>query len=277
MALGGVPYYLDYVRKGKSAAQTIDTLFFAPNAPLLDEFDKLFAALFDGHERHVAVIRALARKQSGLSRDELIAATGMASGGTMTAILQELETSGFIAMTTPFGRTARDCLYRLIDELTLFHIRWIDGKRHRADGESFWAKTHSTPTWHAWSGYAFENLCLKHVAGIKKALGISGVQTDSSAWRHAAAVKGDTGAQIDLLIDRRDGVINVCEMKFCDTEYTIDKKYSAELRNKLEVFRRVTGTRKTLFMTMVTPYGVKSNEHRLDLVQNSVTMDALFD
>ena len=190
----------------------------------------------------------------------------------MTAILTELEASGFICRLVPFGRQTREPIYRLIDEFTLFHLRWCGG-----EGDGHWARVRGTPPWHAWSGYAFENICLKHVPQIKKALGISGVQTESSAWRHRAKAPNESGAQIDLLIDRRDGVINVCEMKFSEDEFTIDKKYAAELRSKLNVFRQVSKTRKSLFLTLVTSCGVKANSHREELVQNSITADALFE
>ena len=276
MALGGIPYYLDHVRKGRSAAQNIDALFFARTAPLRDEFDQLFAALFEHFERHVSVIRALARKPSGLTRNEIIAASRVSGGGNMSLILSELETSGFICRMSPFGRTERDSIYRLIDELTLFHLRWVEGKRQRSEGDK-WVQIRATPPWYAWSGYAFENLCLQQVAEIKRALGIAGVQTESSSWRHASVNSTDRGAQIDLLIDRRDGVINLCEMKFSEGEFVIDKKYAGELRNKVQTFRRVTGTRKALFLTMVTTYGVKRNDYQIELVQNSVMADALFE
>jgi predicted AAA+ superfamily ATPase len=276
MAVGGIPYYLDYVRKGRSAPQAIDTLFFSPNAPLRDEFQKLFAALFENHERHIKVIRALAAKSSGLSRQELARASRMPSGGNLTTVLDELEESGFVSRVVPFGRTARDTRYRLIDELTLFHLRWIDGKRRPDDGAGYWLRLRTSAAWRAWSGYAFEALCLKHVAQIKSALGIAGVQTESSAWVHRASAHTSAGAQIDLLIDRRDDVINVCELKFADNAFVIDKKYAEELRRKLEVFKRATGTRKTLFLTLIATHGVKANQYSTELVQASLTQDALF-
>lgn len=276
MALGGIPYYLDQVRQGRSAAQNIDAILFAPNAPLGDEFEKLYASLFEHHDRHIKVIRALARKQGGLSRQEIVEMSRLPTGGTMTTILTELETSGFISRITPFGRTIRDSLYRLVDEFSLFHLRWLEGKRDRADGAGQWIRIHGTPAWQAWSGYAFENLCLRHVPQIKRALGISGVQTESSVWRYIPRSRGETGAQIDLLIDRRDGVINLCEMKFCDGEFIIDKRYARELLAKRETFRRVTGTRKAIFLTLVTTYGIKPNGSKAEIVQNEVTADALF-
>ncbi len=277
MALGGIPYYLDQVRRGRSAAQNIDAILFAPNAPLGDEFEKLYASLFERHERHVKVIRALARKQGGLTRQDIVKMSRLPSGGTMTTTLTELEASGFICRMRPFGRAMRDSLYRLVDEFSLFHLRWLEGKRDRSDGEGQWMRIHGTPGWQAWSGYGFENLCLRHLPQIKKALGISGVQTESSAWRHSARNREETGAQIDLLIDRRDGVINLCEMKFCDGEFVIDRKYARELLAKRETFRRATGTRKAIFLTLVTTHGVKPNGSKAEIVQNEITADALFE
>lgn len=276
MAVGGIPYYLDYVRRGRSAAQNIDAMFFAPQAPLHDEFENLYAALFEHHERHLKVIRALARKQSGLTRKEIIHASKMPSGGNISTILDELESSDFICKLQPFGRAKREPLYRLIDEFTLFYLRWVENGREPLHGAGQWMHLHSTPAWQAWSGYAFENLCLRHVPQIKHALSIGGVRAGISAWRHRPAGAGDTGAQIDLLIDRQDGVINVCEMKFSINEFTIDKKYARELREKLATFGRVTGTKKATFLTMVTTQGVKANELSVELVQNSVKAEALF-
>jgi hypothetical protein len=277
MALGGIPYYLDYVRRGRSAAQAIDAVFFAGSAPLRDEFDKLYAALFEQHERHIKVIRALAKKQSGLTRNEIVRATHLPTGGSLTTILAELETTGFILQTLPFGKTSRDSVYRLVDEYSLFYLRWVDGKRSTTSEAGEWLRDRLTPAGQAWGGYAFENTCLTHVSCLKRALGIGGVQTQHSTWSYRPADTHEHGAQIDLLIDRKDGVINLCEMKFGDTAYEISKKYAGELRTKEEVFRRVTGTRKTVFVTIVSPYGIKPNQHSQALVQGVVTADDLFD
>jgi uncharacterized protein len=276
MAVGGIPYYLDYVRKGRSAAQNIDAMFFARQAPLHDEFENLYAALFEHHERHLKVIRALGRKQSGLTRNEIIHASKIPGGGNISTILGELESSDFICKLQPFGRVKREPVYRLIDEFTLFHLRWVESGREPLHGIGQWMHLHSTPAWQAWSGYAFENLCLRHVPQIKHALSIGGVRAGISAWRHQSAGVDDTGAQIDLLIDRQDGVINVCEMKFSTNEFTIDKKYARELREKLTTFRRVMETKKATFLTMVTTHGIKPNELSAELVQSSVKADALF-
>jgi len=269
MATGGIPFYLNLVERGRSAAQAIDDLIFAEDAPLRDEFDELYAALFEHHERHLTVVRALAKKQQGLTRGELLELTRMPSGGNMTTILEELEASGFIRRVIPFGRTERDALYRLMDEFTLFHLRWA-----RKGGP--WTAIRGTPSWRAWSGYAFESLCLRHVQQIQAALGIAGVQVEVSGWRHRPESADEVGAQIDLIIDRRDDVIHLCEMKFTDAPFAITRKYAEELRTRREVFREATSTRKSLFLTFVTKSGLSEDQHSLELVDAHVSLDSLF-
>jgi hypothetical protein len=276
MAVGGIPYYLDYVRKGRSAAQNIDAMFFVQNAPLRDEFNQLYAALFQHHERHVKVIHALAKKRAGMTRQELRASTGLPTGGRLTTTLSELESTGFILRTVPFGKTMRDSLYRLIDAFTLFHLRWVPSRGAAQNGASWWLHRRSTPPGVAWSGYAFENVCLSHVMQIKQALGISGILTEHSSWQHRSSDRTHSGAQIDLIIDRPDGVVNLCEMKYSDASFIIDKRYAKTLRERSEVFRRVTGTHKSLFITFVTVHGVSSGAYASELVANEVRADALF-
>lgn len=276
MAIGGVPFYLNHVRKGWSAAQNIHALFFAPNAPLRDEFNQVFAALFESHERHLQVIRALARRQSGLQRNDIMRESDLGTGGGLTTILEELEASGFICRMMPLGRTTREPYYRLVDELTLFHLRWVE-KQGRVATARDWPSQRLAPAGSAWSGYAFENLCLRHSAQIKKALGMAAIAASVSTWRHQPKAKGETGAQIDMLFDRADGVITVCEMKFSEKEYAIDKAYARELRSKIEVFRRVTATRKAVFLAIVTTAGLRANEYQAELVQNEVELPALFE
>jgi len=263
MVFGGVPHYLDHVVRGRSVAQLVDQIVLARNGALANEFDRLYASLFDSDKRYVDVMRALARRRRGLLRNELLAAVGQPSGGGATTILATLEEGGFITSTIPYGRTKRERIYRLTDELSLFHLKWLDGRRPEN-----WQHVHRTPRWHAWAGLAFESLCLKHSEAIKHALGISGVQTDVSAWLHA-------DAQLDLLIDRADGVISICELKFVDAPFSITKKYAADLRRKLNVFRERTGTRKRLDLVFVSSYGVASNAHADELVDCSIEMDAL--
>lgn len=276
MALGGVPYYLRQALPNLSAAQNIDMLCFSPRAPLRNEFNEIYASLFENHDRHLQIIRALGKVQQGLNRAEIQSQTGLATGGTLTQTLEELSRSGFIGITIPFGRTQRDALYRLTDEFSLFHLRWIQGRRSAETDTNHWLQLRATPRWNAWSGFAFENVCLKHVHQIKAALGIASLQTESSAWRHQPKSTKGKGAQLDLLIDRADGVVNLCEIKFSVAPFAITKKYAEELRNKQQVFQSVTKTRKALFLTMVTTNGLADNAYSQELVNSRVEVGALF-
>lgn len=274
MAVGGIPYYLKFIEKGESAAQAIDRLFFAKQAPMRSEFDNLYRALFDNPTHHESVIRALARVSRGLSRNEIIETTGLSSGGTVTKVLSELEESGFITAYIPFEKTANDALFKLTDEYSLFYLKFTD--KSRTTGTGTWVALSDGASYRSWSGYAFEAICFKHVEQIKVALGpIS--YAEESVWRFVPA-KGskDAGAQIDLLLDRRDDTINICEMKFSKEPFTITKSYSKELEQKLEVFREKTKTKKNIHLVMITTYGVTKNEYSKTLVQNEISMEALF-
>jgi uncharacterized protein len=192
-------------------------------------------------------------------------------------VLEELEESGFIESRIPFGKKANDSLYRISDEFTLFYFSWIKNLGKKTPGYGYWMSRQSDPKRFAWAGYAFESICLKHVKQMKVALGITMVETSDAPWRYQANAKSSfPGTQIDLLIDRRDATINICEMKFSQSEFTIDSAYAKELRQKKEVFRQATGTKKNIFITMLTTYGVNNNPYYKELVANSLTMNDLF-
>lgn len=267
MAFGGIPFYLDFIQPGKSAIQNINDLCFGKDAPFRLEYESLYASLFYKHERHVAVIEALASKGKGLTRNELIKLSKLPDGGRLTKILRELEESNFIRRYKTFGKKQNEGLYQLVDLYSLFYLKFI--KHTDEDDESFWLDIAETPTFFAWGGYAFEMVCLHHIPQIKQALGISGVQTSVSTWQSPKA-------QIDLLIDRKDQVINLCEMKFSIHPFTIDKSYAEKLRNKLGSFRELTHTKKALFLTLITTYGLAQNTYS-GMVRNELTMDVLFE
>ena len=277
MTMGGVPHYLKQTEPGLSAAQIIDQACFSPQGLLREEFDKLYVSLFDESEQNQKIVRTLAIKRRGLTRGEILQSVGLESGGSASRRLEELEESGFIQSLIPFGKKANDTLYRLSDEYSLFYLDWISKMGKRSVGDGYWLSQQNSPRRRAWAGYAFESLCLKHALRLKAALGITGVETTEAPWRYQAAAKSHApGAQIDLLIDRRDNTINMCEMKFSESEFAIDKKYAADLRRKLQVFRQVTGTRKNVFLTMVTTFGVTDNAYAKELVANSLTLEDLF-
>ncbi|QZA58792.1 AAA family ATPase [Candidatus Rhabdochlamydia porcellionis] len=280
MAMGGVPKYLSYIDRGKSATQIINDVCFSLNGGLYNEFDNLYRSLFENYEHHIAIVKALAKAVDGLTKNELLNKTKLTSGGTSSRIIEELIDAGFLIHVPSFNKKKAGGIYRLIDEYSLFYLTWIveNSKMGLESVDSeFWIKKQSTPKWNTWSGCAFESLCLKHIQKIKKALGISGISTIESGWRYLPkkAIK-EQGAQIDLVIDRADKCINLCEMKYSSSEFIIDKPYEEKLQNKKSVFRKQTETTKTLFVTMVTTYGVKKNSHYLSVIDNQLTMDDLF-
>jgi hypothetical protein len=203
------------------------------------------------------------------SRNEILEVSGLANGGNTTKALMELEANGFITRTHPFEKKVKSSLYRLTDQYSLFYLKFM--KDRRSFGEGAWLSRIDSPVWRAWSGYAFENICFMHIAGIKKALGIGGVYTETSSWSDT-----EKGVQVDLLIDRRDQVISLCELKFSKDPYSITKAYRAELEKKLSAFRTTTKTRKSVFLTMITTFGLEENIHSIGFVQNTLTMDDLF-
>lgn len=271
MVMGGIPYYLDAVSPEKSAAQNIEEMCFHRGAILETEFQNLFASLFRNATKHEAVITALAGKARGLSRNELVRATGIPSGGSLTRTLEELEESGFIHRYTPFNKKSKDTLHRLSDFYSMFYLKFIKDNTNYDEG--VWTNAIDHPSHRAWAGYAFEQVCLTHIPQIKKALGISGILSHTSSWR---STQSENGAQVDLVIDRRDQVVNLCEVKYSINTYTITKAYADNLRNKIGSFRDETKTRKAVFLTMITTFGLERNAHAASLVQNEITMDALF-
>jgi uncharacterized protein len=271
MVLGGIPFYLDMVETAQSAAQNINRLCFTPKGGLRKEFDNLYASLFRNADKHISVIEALAKKTKGMERDELIKAAKLVNNGNTTKILKELEESDFIRRYNTFGKNSRNALYQLTDFYSLFYLKFI--KSNSVFDTDFWLSSLDNPEVRTWSGYAFEQICLLHLSAIKKALGISGIQTISSAWLGSY---DNQKAQIDLVIDRRDHVITICEMKFSINPFIIEKKYADDLRTKVAIFKQSTGTSKAIFLTFVTTFGLVKNEHSMSLVQNSLTMDILF-
>ena len=279
MAMGGVPKYLSYIKRGKSAAQIINEACFTLNGNLFDEFDNLFKSLFDNYEYHIAIVKALSNAHEGLSKDEILKKVMLSSGGASSKIIEELVDAGFIIYLPTFKKNKSGGIYRLIDEYSLFYLTWINECSNAGfegvDAE-YWMKKYGSPKWPAWSGSAFESICFKHIQKIKSALGISAVVSIESGWKYVPEAEDERGTQIDLIIDRSDRCINICEMKFSDSEFVIDKSYVDNLRNKKQIFRDRTGTKKTIFTTMVTTYGVKKNSHYLSVVDNQLTMDDLF-
>lgn len=274
LAFGGIPHYLEQIPRGKSAAQCIQELCFTKDGILRTEFNNLYPALFEYAENHVKIIKSLSTKSIGLSRQEILRITGLSDGGGFSSILNELEVSGFISTFEPLEKKKKDTLYRLTDEYSLFYLSFIEG-RNKLTGDD-WTIISQSQEYKTWCGYAFENCCIKHIGPIKKALGISGVQSTVNSFLHRADDMYGKGFQIDMLIDRKDNVISICEMKFYADEFTINLDYANKIRTKKEGLRTLTKTKKVIHTTFITSYGVMENAYKLDLVDNDLTIDLFF-
>ena len=272
MTTGGIPMYLSYVERGLSLAQIVDDLFFARKAKLNNEFDRLFNSIFRSPEPYKSVIRLLAKRQSGYSREEISQKIGMASGKALTELLRALEASDFIEYYKPFENNKRNMQYRLIDPFCLFYLSQIDGQQR---SEHFWRDNENHASLNTWRGRAFENACLYHIGQIKNALGIEGVASNNSSWI-LKDVGEQHGVQIDLIIDRSDRVVNLCEMKFYNTEFEVKKDYDKKLRERLSWMIEHVSKRHNVQMTLVTTFGLKFGIHS-GVFQRVVTMDSLFE
>jgi hypothetical protein len=268
--MGGIPHYLEKIKTGESVAQAVDRLCFRKDGFLRGEFENIFASLFEYSENHEEIIRVLATVRKGKTRTEIISKLSLNSGGTFTKTLDELVDSGFVEKYFPY-KGVKDSVYRLIDEYSMFYLKYIE--KSKPSENDVWVKLAAQQSYKIWSGFSFETICLKHVEQIKGGLKISGVNSVYGSWVQKNVVDG---AQIDLLIDRDDNVINLCEMKFYSTVFTIDKKYAADIARKVNAFTTSTQTKKSIFVTFITTYGLVKNEYSNQLVQSDLTIDHLF-
>ena len=269
--MGGIPHYLSLVRKGESVPVCIDRLFFEKDAPLKSEYANLYRALFTHYENYELIVEKLAQKRKGLTRQEIIESTKFTNGGGLTKILNELEECGFIQFQLPFSNKKREGLYRLVDEYSFFYHHFV--MRNSSKGQ--FISIYNTPKVRSWMGISFETLCMKHIDNIKYALGISGVYTKINSY-YLPARTGSPGFQIDLIIDRADNIINICEMKFYGDVITFSQKDGDTIRERKVKFQSHTNTKKNVMVLFISPFGVKDNKYSLSVIDQSVSIDALF-
>lgn len=278
--LGGVPLYWSFIRKGLSAHQCIDELCFQQNGPLVSEFGRLFESLFEDPKPYVELIRFISGHRYGIGQSELIALSQLPNGGGTIDRLHQLEEAGFVTSLVPYGHKDRGVYYVMDDEYSLFYLQWIEPHlktiAKKDANEGFWLSLSNQPSWKAWAGYAFESTCYKHIAQIRKALKIDPGAT-AGTWRFVPKAKSqEEGSQIDLLFDRLDGSITLCEIKHSDKLFAIDKSYAQEILKKMEVFKKRTKTKKQLFFSMITKVGLKPTMYSEELIANEATLDDLF-
>ncbi|MGN0190364.1 MAG: ATP-binding protein, partial [Candidatus Cryptobacteroides sp.] len=256
---------------------------FAKGGDLTGEFSRLYDSLFKKADNHKAVITALGESRKGMTRNELIDKLKMPNNGNFTTLLSELETCEFIRSYQPFGKARKDKMFQLIDQFSLFHLNFL--KERKSYAQNYWIQKIGTPEYFSWSGYAFETVCLHHIDQIVEALGISGMLNTPCCWsyRPAEALRNDpdadtdlkTGGQIDLLIDRTDKTISICEMKYSQREYEITKPYAKRVDDSLRTFRKVTKTKKSFSLVYVTPSGLYDNMYARQ-INRQITADDLF-
>jgi AAA+ ATPase superfamily predicted ATPase len=263
MAIGGIPHYLEKIQRGDSVATAIDRLCFQKDGVLVNEFNQVFTSLFENASIHIKLVETLALSQKGFTRSEIISKSNINSGGTLSHTLRELIESGFVSESQPYNKV-KETLYRLSDEYSIFYQRFIKPNKN-----SSWVTLYNSRSYITWCGFAFETLCLKHVRQIIKQLGISGMSVNSVSWRNSLA-------QIDLLLDRSDRCINLCEIKFSESEFVISKSYLESLQRKKEVFKNDLKSRKNLFVTFITAFGVKENDYYNKILDNQITIDSFF-
>jgi uncharacterized protein len=274
MAFGGIPHYLKEIDPGESVVQNIDRICFSRQGILSDEFERLYPSLFAQADQYFTVVRALADHKMGLSRNKIAELTKMANGGGLTKVIDELVQSGFVSEFFPFGQKKKDKTYRLSDEYSLFFLQFIEQNRYQ--GGNPWHMLSQSPAYKTWAGYAFEGICLKHISNLKQALGISGVYALSSSFVKKGSA-GEEGAQIDLVLDRNDQIINLFEVKFYNKPFPFSKEYAEKIRQKGWVFEAETKTRKQVRWVFVSAFGLAHNEHSLGLIAQSLSLDDLFE
>ena len=281
MLTGGIPYYLALAEKGLSAEQLIEHLAFKQNSILFKEFDNLFSSLFDDATPYIELLRIIANHRYGIGQEDLIKESKLSSrGGRASEKLTELEDSGFIISFVPHFHKKRGIYYRLIDEYTLFYLKWIEPLRKKLQKTSldknYWIKEQNTSAWLSWSGYTFEAICYKHLTQIKKKLGLN-PNAIPSTWRYAPKTHStEDGAQIDLLFDRQDDAITLCEIKYSNKPFVMTKATATSLQKKKDIFLNKTKTQKQLFFAMIASSDLKENAYTKEFIDNTVILDDLF-
>lgn len=271
MILGGIPYYMGYFQEDLSLGQNIDRLFFNKNAALKDEYDKLFTAVFSNPSMMKRIVSCLYTRNAGFTRAELVERSGITDGGTLSKCLNALIASDFIVKYVPFGFGKREEHYKLVDPFCMFYLHFV------ADGNikdpMFWEHSLSSQRVVSWRGFAFETVCFNHIDCIKEALGISGVLTTHSAWSKRS--DDEEGQQIDMIISRNDNVTNMCEIKFYNSPFTVNKDYYLKLMQRENILTQALSPKEVVHNTLITTYGLVKNEYS-GVFSKVITMEDLF-
>ena len=269
--MGGVPYYLSLLDKGQGVEANVDRLFFANHAELKREYDRLYVSLFKNSEIYMRVIEALATCKQGMTRKNIADKLRLPSGGTLTKVLRELVNCDFVRGYNTRERKIKqkDQIYQLTDLYTLFYMQFC----HPASTDTaYWTHLMGKPRQNTWYGLAFERICMLHIPQIKHSLGIDQIHTEYYSWRSKESVPA---AQIDLLIERADNLVNLCEIKYSQAPYALTKEEDMRIRNRMADFVSETGIRHGILTTLITTFGVRQNPYS-SIAQAQLTMDDLF-
>ena len=272
MFTGGIAYYLSLFNTNESFAQNIDRLYFSENGEMRREYRRLFKTLFNAAEPYMRLVEILAQKKQGLTRKEIINAMKTEKGGTLSEQLQNLEECGFIRKYMVREKKVikeNGSIYQLVDPFTLFHL-YFESKAKR--DSRFWENHLNTPVINTWLGLSFEKVCLLHTKQIKEALKVDGISTQQYSWR---SKNSDPAVQIDLIIDRADGMINLCEIKYSGADYTLTESDYKKIETRAAAFANETGTRKGIFKTLITASPIKKNQYS-ESIPVKLTADSLF-
>lgn len=280
MIFGGVPYYLEFIQKNLSIDQNIQNILFDSDAPLQSEFPQIFKSLFNDSLGHIKIIEILSNKRSGLLRSEISTLCQIPSGGNLKKKLLELQAAGFINYYSPMGHHRKNKFYMLTDEFSLFYLKWVKEILDLGLDRplNYWINTRNTPSWNSWAGYSFESICFKHSNQIISALNLDTIKVLPSTWRYKHKMKSNkiSGAQIDLLLERSDNAITICEIKYSKNPYIMDKKSAISILNKIEVFKEVTQTKSQIFTVLITVEGVARSAWTKEVFDQVITLDQLF-
>lgn len=272
MVLGGIPYYWSLLRPDMSLAQNINAMFFAQDAVLANEFNYIYASMFNRPEKYIKVVEALCGHKSGLTRDEIITLSKLESNGQLTVIIEDLIECGFVRKYCPLNGKTRNAIYQLVDCYTLFYYHFIHSRANH--DESYWLKLMSQPAYHTWCGLAFERVCLLHLRQLKAALGVAGIMVDTFSW-FVKATEYHRGAQIDLILSRADNVINVCEMKYAPKGYIFTAVSAKSIEDKISILSQYVPASKGIMPVIVSSNGLISNKYS-SAFPVSITSQELF-
>ncbi len=278
--LGGIPLYLEQVKKGLSADQNIEKICFNKNGLLIDELQGLFKSLFSDAEIYIKLIREIAKHRYGITKSGLAKRLGIVQSGRLVERLQELEDAGFIISFLPYQHREKGMYFRIIDEYTMFYFRWIEPNlrsiKQFAKSTRFWLELAHSSAYKSWSGYAFESICYKHIAQIMEKLSLNASALPYT-WKYIPKQGNlERGAQIDLLFDRNDGAITLCEIKYTEAPFIIDKQYAEILNRKTVIFQEKTKTSKQIFFTMISAKGIKKTLYSEEIIHGVVILEDLF-